>query len=46
MEMPRRTIRLISVLLIPTGGTLTTVFAVLIFVVAAYMIWKSTAAFL
>ena len=29
-----------------TGGTLTTVFAVLIFVVAAYMLWKSAAAFL
>jgi uncharacterized membrane protein YfcA len=29
-----------------TGGTLTTVFAVLIFVVAAYMLWKSAATFL
>ena len=28
-----------------TGGTLTTVFAALIFVVAAYMIWKSVGAF-
>ena len=29
-----------------SGGTLTTVFAVLIFVVATYMLWKSAAAFL
>ena len=29
-----------------TGSTLTTVFAMLIFVVAAYMLWKSAGAFL